>query len=82
MRTKLNKFLHYLGVEKGYSQGTIEAYQLDIEKGLIPFLHQRGKFRVEEVTKDDIRAYLDYLTLEKGNSNVTRACKLAAIKSY
>jgi len=37
---------------------------------------------VEEVTKDDIRAYLDYLILEKGNSNVTRARKLAAIKSF
>ena len=68
--------------QKGYSQGTIEAYQLDIEKGLIPFLRQRGKFRVEEVTRDDIRAYLDYLTLERGNSGVTRARKLAAIKSF
>ena len=82
MQKELNKFLHYLEVEKGYSQGTIEAYQLDIERGLIPFLHQRGKFRVGEVTKDDIRVYLDYLALEKGNSGVTRARKLAAIKSF
>jgi hypothetical protein len=35
-------------------QGTIEAYRLDIEKGLIPFLHQRGKFEAGEVTKADI----------------------------
>jgi len=82
MQKELNRFLHYLGVEKGYSQGTIEAYQLDIGKGLFPFLHQRGKFRVEEVTKDDIRAYLDYLAVERANSGVTRACKLAAIKSF
>ncbi len=82
MQTELNRFLHYLKVEKGYSQGTIEAYQSYIEKGLIPFLHQRSKFEVEEVTKNDIRAYLDYLTLEKGNSSVTRARKLAAIKSF
>ena len=82
MRKELNRFLHYLEVEKGYSQGTIEAYQLDIEKGLIPFLHQQGKFGVGEVTRDDIRAYLDYLTLERGNSGVTRARKLAAIKSF
>ena len=82
MQRELSRFLHYLEVEKGYSQGTIEAYQLDIEKGLIPFLKQRGKFRVEEVTRGDIRAYLDYLSVERGNSSVTRARKLAAIKSF
>jgi len=82
MQKELNRFLHYLKVEKGYSQGTIEAYQLDVGKGLIPFLHQRGKLRVEEVTKDDIRAYLDYLAIERANCSVTRARKLAAIKSF
>jgi len=82
MRSKLNKFLRYLQVEKGLSQGTIKAYQLDIERGLIPFLHQRGKFEVGEITKADIRDYLDYVAISRGNSNVTRARKLAAIKSF
>ena len=81
MKSKLNKFLRYLQIEKGFSQGTIEAYQLDIEKGLIPFLHQRGKSDTAKVTKDDIRAYLDYLVVDRGNASVTRARKLAAIKS-
>jgi len=78
----LDRFLHYLHVEKGYSPGTIKAYQLDIQKGLIPFLRQRGKFQIGEVTKDDIRAYLDYLATIKKNSNATRARKLAAAKSF
>jgi len=82
VRSKLNKFLRYLQIEKGFSQGTIRAYQLDIEKGLIPFLHQQGKSEIEEVTKDDIRDYLDYVATVRGNSNVTRARKLAAIKSF
>jgi site-specific recombinase XerD len=82
MKSNLNKFLRYLQIEKGYSEGTIEAYQLDIERGLFPFLRQRGKFEVGEVTKADIRAYLDYLANGKGNSSVTRARKLAAIKSF
>ncbi len=82
MRKGLNRFLHYLEVEKGYSQGTIEAYQLDVGKGLIPFLRQRSKFCAEEITKDDIRAYLDYVAVERGNSAITRARKLAAIKSF
>jgi len=82
VRSKLNRFLRYLQIEKGASQGTIKAYQLDIEKGLIPFLHQQGKFEVGEVTKADIRGYLDYVATSRGNSNVTRARKLAAIKSF
>jgi len=82
VRSKLNEFVRYLQNEMGYSQGTIEAYQLDIEKGLFLFLHQRGKFEVGEVTKADIRDYLDYVATSRGNSNVTRARKLAAIKSF
>ena len=82
MRNKLNKFLRYLQVEKGFSQGTIEAYRLDIERGLIPFLYRQGKSEIEEVTKADIRAYLDYLATDRVNSNATRARKLAAIKSF
>ena len=42
MRSKLNKFLRHLQIEKGFSHGTIEAYRLDIGKTLIPFLHQKG----------------------------------------
>lgn len=82
MRDKLNRFLRYLWIEKGASSGTIEAYRLDIEKGLIPFLLQRGKYGAKEVTKADIRAYLEYLAIERNNSNVTRARKLASIKSF
>jgi len=82
MISKLDKFLRYLEMERGFSLGTIEAYRLDIAKGLIPFVHQRGKFEAGEVTKDDIKAYLDFLATNKGNSSVTRARKLAAIKSF
>ena len=82
MRSNLNKFLCYLQTQKGYSLGTIEAYGFDIGKGLIPFLLQEGKSQIAEVTKDDIGAYLRFLTLDKGNSAVTRARKLAAIKSF
>lgn len=82
MKNKLNSYLHYLAIERGFSEGTVRAYQLDIEKGLIPFLHQRGKSKVEEVTKDDIRVYMDFLTNGKSNLPVTRARKLAAIKSF
>jgi len=82
VKSKLNKFLHYLQVENGFSPGTIEAYCLDLGKGLIPFLYQQDKFEAGEVIKADIRAYLDYAATSRNNSNVTRARKLAAIKSF
>lgn len=81
MKSRLCKFFNYLQVEKGVSQGTIKAYQLDIERGLIPFLEQRGKSEIAEVTKEDIREFLHYLAASRSNSNITRARKLAAIKS-
>lgn len=82
MISKLDKFLHYLEMERGFSTGTIEAYRLDIAKGLIPFLHQRGESEAAEVTKDDIKAYLDFLVINRGNCAITRTRKLAAIKSF
>lgn len=82
MHEKLGSYLRYMKTERGFSEGTIQAYQLDIGKGLTPFLHRRGKSHPEDITKDDIRAYMDFLTSEKGNAAVTRARKLAAIKSF
>lgn len=82
MRNKLSSYLCHMKTERGFSDGTIQAYQIDIAKGLIPFLHQKGRSQPEEVTKDDIRSYMDFLTNEKNNLAVTRARKLAAIKSF
>jgi site-specific recombinase XerD len=82
METGLQQFIRYLRFENGYSPSTVEAYRFDLERGLIPFLYQQGKSEVEKVTRDDIRAYLDYTAVCRGNSSITRARKLAAIKSF
>jgi len=82
VESELSRFLRYLKVERGCSSSTIKAYCLDLGKSLIPFLNQQGKFEVGEVTRDDIRAYLDFLAFKKGNSNAARARKLAVIKSF
>ena len=82
MKDRIDRFLRYLRIERGSSVTTVEAYRLDIEKGLMPFLHQRDKVEIEEVTKGDVRAYLEYAAITKGNSSTTRARKLAAIKSF
>jgi site-specific recombinase XerD len=82
MKNELNGFLHYLEVEKGFSLGTIAAYRLDLSGSFFRFLFRRRKYNVKEVTKEDIKAYMDYLTIKKGSSVITRARKLAAIKSF
>ncbi len=82
VRARLNKFLCYLHM-RGFSQGIAEAYWLNIyRKGMIAFLPQRGKFEVEEVTRAAIQFYLDYVAISRSNCNITRARKLAAIKSF
>jgi len=82
MKNELNGFLHYLEVEKGFSPGTISAYRLDISGSFLPFLFKKGKYTAKEITREDIKAYMDYLTVNRKNSVVTRARKLAAIKSF
>ncbi|MCL0073730.1 tyrosine-type recombinase/integrase [Dehalococcoidia bacterium] len=82
MKNNLSKFVRYLEVERGCSKGTIGVYGQQMEKELIPFLHQRGRSAMGEVTRDDIRGYLDFLAFERGNSGVTRRRKLAAIRSF
>jgi len=82
VKLSLNRFLQYLRIEKGYSQGTIEAYRGDVGKGLIPILQSRGIFKAGDVTKAHLRAYLEYLATVRGNSNTARARTLAAIKSF
>jgi site-specific recombinase XerD len=72
MKNELNEFLHYLEVEKGFSPGTIIAYRLDLSCSFFPFLFGRRKYAIKDVTKEDIKAYMDYLTVNGKNSVVTR----------
>jgi integrase/recombinase XerD len=80
MDQSLDQFLHYLVVEKGLSQNTIDAYS----HGLARFLdHLRGKkiHDVREVSKFDVQGFL--LALKKKNLNTKSIVRdLAAIRSF
>lgn len=82
MKTRIDDFISYLKVEKGYSQRTVEEYYLDVKQSLVPFLNRQGIHNVSRVTKNSIQKYLDYLATTKGNCNATRARKLASVKTY
>jgi integrase/recombinase XerD len=76
----LDQFLHYLVVEKGLSQNTIEAYS----HGLTRFLdHLKGKKiqDVRDVGKFDVQGFL--LVLRKKNLNTKSVVRdLAAIRGF
>ena len=76
----LDQFLHYLIVEKGLSQNTIEAYR----HGLARFFdHLRGKKiqDVREIGKFDVQGFL--LTLKKRSLNAKSIVRnLVAIRSF
>ncbi len=76
----LDQFLHYLVVEKGLSQNTLEAYS----RGLARFLdHLKGKKiqDVRDVSKFDVQGFL--LALRKKNLNTKSIVRdLAAIRSF
>ena len=80
MNQRLDQFLHYLIVERGFSKNTIEAYG----HGLNRFSnHLRGKGIREwsNVTKFEIKAFL-LLLKRKGFSTKTVARNLVAIRTF
>ena len=82
LKNKINSFINYLNVERGYSPRTVDEYRLDLESSLGPFLGKLGVLNVKHVTKDGVQRYLDYLAKERGNCAATRARKLASAKAY
>ncbi len=76
----IDRFLHYLAVEKGLSRNTLEAYGRELrEYGIL--LDQKQKTRVEEISAQDIVSYFKYLK-ESGRSARTMARSLSAIKGF
>jgi len=80
MHQSLDRFLHYLVVEKGLSRNTIEAYS----HGLCRFLNHlraKGLEEVGEITKLDIREFLLFLK-KKRLSSKTLARNLVSIRVF
>jgi integrase/recombinase XerD len=76
----LDQFLHYLIVEKGLSNNTIEAYSHGLNRFLI-HLREKGSHEIQNVDKFDVRAYL--LELKKqGLSTKTIVRNLVAIRNF
>jgi integrase/recombinase XerD len=80
MREKIQEFLDYITVEKGYSQNTLAAYRNDLNQ-FVNYLQGRVA-GWDEVTRDTIIDYIMVMKAEKEYASSTVARKVAAIKSF
>lgn len=80
MHQSLDRFLHYLIVEKGLSKNTIEAYSHGLNR-FLNYLRGKGTEEVREISKLDIREFLLFLK-RKGLSSKTLARNLVSIRVF
>ncbi len=80
MKQSLKDFIHYISVEKGLSQNTIDSYQRDLKK-LISFLHTNKLDKPEQVSRSLIIEYLGELK-QKRHAPATISRNLASIRAF
>lgn len=80
MDQSLDRFLHYLVVEKGLSRNTIEAYSHGLNR-FLNYLETKGRKGVGEISKLDIREFLLFLK-KKGLSSKSLARHLVSIRVF
>lgn len=76
----LDQFLHYLIVERGLADNTLDAYKRDLSRYLT-FLNDRGVYNPEYIRQQDISDIIQLLT-EVGLEATTVARNLAAIRTF
>ncbi len=75
--SSLGSFLAYLSIERGYSRHTISSYGRDIAA----FQDWLGQKHIEEPSRQDIVAYLEYLG-SRGYARSTTSRKMSALRSF
>jgi integrase/recombinase XerD len=80
MKNAIENFLHYLAVEKGYSENTISAYRNDLS-GLIEFANKQNLTSWAAVDRQSMLGYMLNLK-ERGYVATTIARKVAASRSF
>ena len=76
----LRSFLNYLYIEKGLSQNTVKAYEVDL-LAFISWVTDNTNTDVKNIKEDNINKYISYLFKTKlKSSSVNR--KISSIKSF
>ena len=86
MKHNISRFLGYTSTEQGLSPATTDAYRYDLTKfSQFADNELRENWSWDEVDQSLIKAYLQFLAqtgYRKSNSRVSRARKLATLKSF
>jgi len=80
MRRLAEEFIAHLAVERGASVHTVDAYRRDLSEYLT-VLEGRGVTRADDVTRDDVTAFIAALR-ERGLAPSSVERKLSAVKSF
>ncbi len=80
MKEKLQQFLDFITVEKGYSQNTLAAYRNDLSQ-FVAYLVNRVE-GWDGVSREIIIDYIMHMKAEQEYASSTVARKVAAIKSF
>ncbi|MDP3030287.1 MAG: site-specific tyrosine recombinase XerD [Deltaproteobacteria bacterium] len=80
MEEHLDRFMHFLTVEKGLARNTLSSYSHDLQK-FRQFLSADGVRKVEDVLELHVLSFLRYLR-EKGLSSRSVARTLVVVRSF
>ncbi len=80
MKTLVDEFIHYLAVERGLAENTLDSYYRDLANYL-DFIQKEKVTELQNTTKTHVMAYLLYLQ-KGGRATATISRHLAALKSF
>ena len=79
-------FLEWLGEQRSASSNTVQAYR-DAWRLFLRFTAKRrgkqvAKLHLEDLTEDEVLAFLQHVEQDRHSSITTRNCRLAALRSF
>ncbi|MDT3698131.1 MAG: site-specific tyrosine recombinase XerD [Thermincola sp.] len=80
MKSLVEEFIHYLAVERGLADNTLDSYNRDLNQ-FLGFLEQEKVQDAQKATRNMVMSYLLFLQ-KRGRATATVSRHLAALKSF
>lgn len=80
MKSLVQEFIHYLAVERGLADNTLDSYNRDLNQ-FLGFLQQEQVQDAQKATRNMVMSYLLFLQ-KRGRATATISRHLAALKSF
>lgn len=80
MKSLVEEFIHYLAVERGLADNTLDSYNRDLNQ-FLGFLEKEKVKDVQKATRNMVMSYLLFLQ-KRGRATATVSRHLAALKSF